>query len=146
MTGSPWHTDVVLKTDERRHKSNCAFYLDNQCKFYLEKCRGSAHCDAYKYCKRDGYETTSYKNTSKKKRKGIHKSPLNREFPEISEILTIGDEVKERYYVNGKMRMRHGIVVDIEENKVTIRFKNNKGKTYRNTYLYPEMMKDIFVK
>ncbi len=150
MTGTPWHNEVLKMDshDSRRHKSNCVYYQDNQCRFYIEKCRGSAHCDAYKQCERHDEKQSSYSNSViKKKRKPIHKNPANGKYPDICELIVVGDEIKERYYTNGIMKTRIGTVIKVDDdtNKVTIEFKNRKGKPYWKAYSYPDMMKDIFI-
>ena len=151
MSGTPWHTEVLRmgEFDSRRHRSRCIYYRREGkfCTFFNGACRGSAHCDVYSETKPYG-SVRNHGNISEthKKRNVVHKNPMKHKYPEISELLTVGDEVKERYYEHGTMRMRNGIVAAINGNKVTIQFKTNKGEPYRNTYLYPDMMKDIFIR
>lgn len=53
LTGTPWHAEIVgnSEDEDRRHRARCSFYTNikkNHCNYYNEKCRGSAHCTAYK--------------------------------------------------------------------------------------------------
>ena len=150
MTGTPWHNEVLRMDthDSRRHKSNCVFYQDNQCKFYIEKCRGSAHCDAYKQCEKQDEKQVYHSNSvMKEKRKALLKHLANGEYPDICKLIAVGDEIEERNNTNGKMKPRIGKVIKVDDdtNKVTIEFKNKKGKPYWKVYLYPDMMKDITI-
>ena len=149
MTGSPWHNEVLKmsKFDSRRHKSNCIYYHDEQCEYFLERCRGSPHCDEYKEGEKLSNSTPIGYKSSSKKRNPVHKNPLKIKYPsDISELFTVGDDVKEKYYYKGRMGIRYGKVINIDGKKVTIEFTNKRGKSYRNVYLYPDMMKNIIVK
>lgn len=53
LTGTPWHIEVIgnSEDDDRRHRSRCSFYTEKKtsyCNYYKERCRGAAHCLAYR--------------------------------------------------------------------------------------------------
>ena len=52
MSGSPWHLERYTREDgdDRRHKHRCVHYRvsENHCRYFNERCRGSAHCPRYK--------------------------------------------------------------------------------------------------
>ena len=55
---------VTLHSDgERRHQKWCVNYTDDYCKYYCEKCRGSAHCSQYKNKHSDGTSVFRPKET-----------------------------------------------------------------------------------
>ena len=60
---------------------------------------------------------------------------------------SVGVKIEERYSLNGQMNTRIGKVIKIDDdtNKVTIEFKNKKGKPYWRAYLYPDMMENISI-
>lgn len=48
LTGTPWHMETLHSEDsDRRHKTRCINYNQGSCTYYLEVCRGSAHCTEY---------------------------------------------------------------------------------------------------
>lgn len=53
LTGTPWHVEVIgnSEDEDRRHRARCSFYTNKKtsyCNYYNERCRGAAHCTAYK--------------------------------------------------------------------------------------------------
>lgn len=64
INGTPWHIGYITKTDERRDKRRCIYYVkkDNSCFRIAGKCIGSSHCKQY-----------AEKNQDKAKSKAITK-------------------------------------------------------------------------
>lgn len=127
MTGTPWHLETLHKTDDRRHKSWCTNYVNGRCRFYNEKCRGSAHCDKYYKI----VESTTNKH-------------IDKQYPDVNKLFAVGDKVQQRYFSQGKFQRRGGIVTDIDKSdcvsiKFTDRFKNCRTVVYH----YPEMLDEI---
>lgn len=52
LTGTPNHIEYLKKAedDDRRHRSRCIHYEKGNafCRYFKEKCRGSAHCPRYR--------------------------------------------------------------------------------------------------
>ena len=50
LAGVPWHIEVLKKDDDQRHRSRCIYYNreDKYCRYHIEQCRGSSHCEYYK--------------------------------------------------------------------------------------------------
>lgn len=62
LTGAPWHKERMHREegDARRHKTKCRYHesLDDQCSYYHERCRGSAHCMYYEEYRKSGTQSS----------------------------------------------------------------------------------------
>ncbi|MCR5251938.1 MAG: hypothetical protein K6E50_15195 [Lachnospiraceae bacterium] len=111
MQGSPWHTEIFTKKpgDEKRHRSRCIYYSkdNSRCSFYVEKCRGSAHCEHYKECDKQSTKPPVAKNTNSPKPKNS------------TAVIKVGSRVDHISF--GK-----GVVKALTNGVATIHFENGK--------------------
>lgn len=138
MTGTPWHLETLKSTDDRRHKSNCGYYDNGYCRFYLENCRGSAHCD--KYDENAEFSCISVKRHGPKYK--LHKN--HKSIPPLSEAYSVGDHVVSIYFVGGQAKYKSGVIINIDANNyVVVEFKRSDDSTYTYTFHYPEMLRYV---
>ncbi len=47
--GTPVHVNYLKSNDGRRHKARCIYYCKatQKCEYFIDKCKGSAHCEKY---------------------------------------------------------------------------------------------------
>lgn len=88
MTGAPWHPERMHREEgeERRSRSRCKFYCgkkSGECKYYMEKCHGAAHCDVYCVIQ-NSIEKKSEKNKPKTNTQNSFKSKKFRGFRKIN--------------------------------------------------------------
>lgn len=140
MTGVPWHLETLKSNDARRHKSNCGYYDSGYCKFYIENCRGSAHCDAYNENIECADATTNKPSNKSKKHSKVHKG--NHKTPALKEAYKVGSKVTNIYFVDDKPRYKTGIIVDVDPNKyIVVEFTSKKGSHYNETFRYPDCLR-----
>ena len=138
MTGTPWHLETLKSNDNRRHKSNCGYYDNGYCRFYIESCHGSAHCDKYD----ENIQCYSTKIKRHKHKQRVHKN--DKPIPPLSEAYSIGDHIVSIYFVAGQAKYKSGIILDIDSNNyVIVEFTRNDGSTYTYTFHYPEMLRYV---
>ena len=136
MTGTPWHLETLKSNDSRRHRSNCGYYDCGYCRFYIENCRGSAHCDRY------DENAVVYKSTVKKhgSKWRVHKNTKPK--PKLSDLYKVGDSVMDMYFVDGDAHYKCGTILDIDSNDyIVVEFTSRTGETYTDTYHYPECIR-----
>ena len=138
MTGTPWHLETLKSNDSRRHKSNCGYYDNGHCQFYIEPCRGSAHCDKYD----ENVQCYRAKTKQYGPKWRVHKN--NKSIPPLSDAYSIGDHIVSIYFVDGQAKYKSGIILDIDShNYVIAEFTRNDGSTYTYTFHYPEMLRYV---
>jgi len=134
MTGTPWHLETLKSNDSRRHKSNCGYYDNGYCKFYIESCRGSAHCDHYDE-NAEVYVSATEKHGARHR---VYKKPK----PKLSDLYKVGDSVTDIYFVGGDPHYKCGVILDIDsKGYIVVEFTHRTGETYTDTFHYPECIK-----
>lgn len=115
IQGTPWHVGRYTRKegDERRHKSNCAYYRkdDKHCTKYYGECLGSAHCDYYE-SKNDAAEESILEAVAKVRNK---------------EVVRRYNEVEYIKFIEGMKVYRK---TDSAFGKVVKVYTNSNGKRY----------------
>ncbi len=124
MSGTPWHTELFTKKEgeDRRHRSRCSYYQhsNNHCRYYFEKCRGSAHCTHYR-------ENDDPPKPSKKAKKITAKDKPYQETRYGKNTFAPDDRINHKFHGNGT-------IVYIEHDTIHVRFDNGKLKTLSVRY------------